>query len=77
VSPRSATRTQLEESLRALVPARRTGEGAGEPPEATTAAAGVGGLVVGYAWGWWRGRRGARAGAGLTRHARRAARAKA
>lgn len=61
MSEHSTTRAELERALRDLVPARVAGASRAEPPESTTAAAGVGGLIVGYAWGWWRGRRGARA----------------
>ncbi len=57
----SATRNELERKMRSLLPARRVGEGTAPDPQADVAAAGVGGLLVGYVWGWWRGRRGARA----------------
>jgi hypothetical protein len=57
----SATRDELERKMRSLLPARGAGEGTAPDPQADAAAAGVGGLLVGYVWGWWRGRRGARA----------------
>ncbi len=53
----SATRRELEEKIRRLLP-RRDGDDAAKSP--TTAGAGVGGLLVGFAWGWVRGRRRAR-----------------
>ncbi|MBW4030248.1 MAG: hypothetical protein HIU57_06165 [Acidobacteria bacterium] len=54
---RATTRQQLEEAVRALLP--RTSEISGRLRRASssTAGAGVGGLVTGYAWGWLRGRR--------------------
>lgn len=60
----SATRRELEQKIRALLP-RRDAEAEEKSPVA--AGAGVGGLLVGYAWGWMRG----------WRRARRKARAKA
>ena len=58
----SATRGELERKIRSILPARIPGGGATTAdPQADAAAAGVGGLLVGYVWGWWRGRRGARA----------------
>ena len=57
----SATRGELERKMRSLLPVRTPGKGATPDPQADVSAAGVGGLLVGYAWGWWRGRRGARA----------------
>ena len=53
----SATRRELERSLRALLPETT----AVDLPEPTIATAGVSGFVVGYLWGWWRGRRTRRA----------------
>ncbi len=53
----SATRRDLERSLRALLPATTTLD----LPEPTIASAGVSGFVVGYLWGWRRGRRARRA----------------
>lgn len=60
----SATRRELEEKIRRILP-RREGDDAAQSPSA--AGAGVGGLLVGFAWGWVRG----------WRRARRRARAKA
>ena len=57
----SATRAELERKMRSILPARTPGSGAAADPQADVAAAGVGGLLVGYVWGWWRGRRGAKA----------------
>ncbi|HQU25548.1 MAG TPA: hypothetical protein PLS29_00805 [Acidimicrobiales bacterium] len=57
----SATRGELERKMRSILPARVPGKGVALDPQADAAAAGVGGLLVGYVWGWWRGRRGARA----------------
>ena len=50
----SATRRELEEKLRALVPAH-LGEAATSNP--VVAGAGLGGLLSGFVWGWFRGRR--------------------
>ncbi|HET8990389.1 MAG TPA: hypothetical protein VFN59_04745 [Acidimicrobiales bacterium] len=63
----SATRAELEAKMRAILPARSPGRGSTADPRADTATAGVGGLLVGYVWGWWRGRRGARARAAAKR----------
>jgi len=57
VSSASETRRQLEESVRAILPR------ASDVPErirtasASSATAGISGLVTGYLWGRWRGRR--------------------
>ncbi len=57
MNAKSATRQQLEDSVRALLPR------SGDIPEkirtakSSTATVGLGGLVTGYAWGWLRGRR--------------------
>lgn len=53
----TATRRELEAKIRRLLPRR---DGPAEESSAVTAGAGVGGLLVGYAWGWVRGRRRAR-----------------
>ena len=57
MSPKDATRQQLEDSVRALLP--RSGDIPTRVREAksSTAGAGLGGLITGYAWGWLRGRR--------------------
>ena len=52
----SATRRELESSLRALLPAVDPIKDASEQP-ATIATVGVGGLLTGYLWGRLRGRR--------------------
>ena len=53
----TVTRQQLEDSVRALLP--RTGDISQRLRHAKSAgpAIGVGGLVTGYVWGRWRGRR--------------------
>ncbi len=51
----SATRRDLERSLREIVPANPLTIRTDDP--ADTAIAGVGGLLLGYVWGFWRGRR--------------------
>ena len=57
MTARSDTRLNLERSIRALVPDRQRLQESvlNEPP--AIAAAGLGGLVTGYAWGWLRTRR--------------------
>jgi hypothetical protein len=57
VIERSATRQQLERSIRSMLPDRLTLGRKGENELPTAAAAGVGGLFTGYVWGWIRGRR--------------------
>ncbi|MFI5035275.1 MAG: hypothetical protein ACHQFZ_03615 [Acidimicrobiales bacterium] len=52
----SATRRELEEKIRALIPVRLGG--AAKPTNPVVAGAGVGGLLSGFVWGWLRGRRG-------------------
>jgi len=54
VRERSATRRELEEKVRALVPTRLGGS---PPTNPVVASAGLGGLVSGFVWGWLRGRR--------------------
>ncbi|HEV2426996.1 MAG TPA: hypothetical protein VGS61_02115 [Acidimicrobiales bacterium] len=53
----SATRRELEFKIRQLLP-RRDGDAEEKTP--VVAGAGVGGLLVGFAWGWVRGWRRAR-----------------
>jgi hypothetical protein len=57
VSDKSATRQQLEDSVRALLPRTDAIPERIRAAKASTAGAGVGGLVTGYVWGWLRGRR--------------------
>lgn len=51
----SATRRDLERTLREVVPANPLTIRSDDPADA--AIAGVGGLLLGYVWGFWRGRR--------------------
>ena len=51
----SATRRELEQRVREVVPANPLSLRGDDP--ADTAIAGVGGLLIGYVWGFWRGRR--------------------
>lgn len=53
----SGTRLQLERSIRALIPDRQRVQESvlNEPP--AIAAAGLGGVMTGYAWSWLRARR--------------------
>jgi hypothetical protein len=53
----SATRRELERSLRALLPETTSVDF----PEPNIATAGVSGFAAGYLWGWWRGRHARRA----------------
>ena len=57
----SETRTELEQSVRSLLPEDISlGEKAdGETPN--IAAIGLGGLFTGYLWGWMRGRKSSKA----------------
>lgn len=57
MSDHAATRRELERSLRALVPERTSLGGSLTSSKSSVAAAGFGGLVTGYLWGWIRGRR--------------------
>jgi hypothetical protein len=58
VREQSATRKELEQSIRALLPKELlTMRDVNPSQSASTAAAGVGGLFAGYVWGWVRGRR--------------------
>jgi hypothetical protein len=57
VTDRSPARRELEASLRALLPSQEDIKGLTAKQTPTTAIAGVGGLLAGYAWGWIRGRR--------------------
>ena len=51
----SATRRELERTLREVVPTKPLAIRTDDPADA--AIAGVGGLLVGYVWGFRRGRR--------------------
>lgn len=57
----SETRRELERSIRALIPSELTATKSMKNQSASGAAAGVGGLFTGYAWGWLRGRKSRRA----------------
>jgi hypothetical protein len=57
MSDKSATRQQLEDSVRALLPRTSDIPERIRTSKASTAGVGVGGLVTGYVWGWLRGRR--------------------
>lgn len=50
----SATRRELEEKMRALIPSRLADAASSNP---AVAGAGFTGLVSGFFWGWLRGRR--------------------
>ncbi len=52
----SATRDELERRLRDLVPTSPLSLNDRDPKSAA-AAAGASGLLAGYVWGWFRGRR--------------------
>ena len=57
MSEPSATRRQLEASIRALLPDDLSLSHRDRNQPSDVAAAGVGGLLTGYLWGRWRGRR--------------------
>lgn len=57
VSEPSATRRELEQSIRDLLPGDFPSSGALASQKSTTAAVGLGGLFTGYVWGWLRGHR--------------------
>lgn len=57
MNPRGATRQQLEDSVRALMPRSSDVPARIRNATSSTAGVGLGGLVTGYAWGWLRGRR--------------------
>jgi hypothetical protein len=56
VREQSATRRELEEKIRALLPTRLGG--AVKQTSPVVASAGLGGLLSGFVWGWLKGRRG-------------------
>ncbi len=57
MTDRSPVRRELEASIRSLLPNPESLKGLTAKQTPTTAVAGVGGLLAGYAWGWIRGRR--------------------
>lgn len=57
MSEHAETRRELERSLRSFLPERPNLSSSLTSSKSTTAAAGFGGLVTGYVWGWFRGRR--------------------
>ena len=52
----SATRQQLEASIRALLPSKEEIEEMTPSQNSTASIAGVGGIMTGYVWGRYRGR---------------------
>jgi hypothetical protein len=56
VREQSATRQQLEASIRALLPSKEDIEDLTPAPNATAAMASAGGIMTGYIWGRYRGR---------------------
>lgn len=57
MSEPSATRRQLEESVRAILPRPDAVPARIRNASSSAALSGVGGLFTGYVWGWMRGRR--------------------
>jgi hypothetical protein len=53
---RSATRQQLEASIRALLPSKEEIEEMTPSKNSATSVAGFGGIMTGYVWGRYRGR---------------------
>jgi hypothetical protein len=56
VREHSATRQQLETSIRALLPTKEDIEELSPSKNSTTSIAGFGGIMTGYVWGRYRGR---------------------
>jgi hypothetical protein len=56
VREQSATRRQLEASIRALLPSKEDIEELTPSKNSATSMAGVGGIMTGYVWGRYRGR---------------------
>jgi hypothetical protein len=56
VREQSATRQQLEASIRALLPSKEEIEEMTPSQNSTASIAGVGGIMTGYVWGRYRGR---------------------
>ena len=52
----SATRQQLEASIRALLPSKAEIDDLTPSKNSTASVAGVGGIMTGYVWGRYRGR---------------------
>jgi hypothetical protein len=52
----SATRRQLEASIRGLLPTKEDIEELAPSKNSTTSIAGFGGIMTGYVWGRYRGR---------------------
>jgi hypothetical protein len=52
----SATRRQLEASIRALLPSKEEIDEMSPSPNTTASIAGFGGIMTGYVWGRYRGR---------------------
>ena len=57
MSAKSATRQQLEDAVRALLPSTSGIPERIRSASSSTAGVGLGGLVTGYVWGWLRGHR--------------------
>jgi hypothetical protein len=55
VREQSATRRQLEASIRALLPSKEEIEEMTPSKNSATSMAGVGGIMTGYVWGRYRG----------------------
>lgn len=53
----SATRQQLEASIRALLPSKEEIDELTPSKNSAASVAGVGGIMTGYVWGRYRGRR--------------------
>jgi hypothetical protein len=56
VREKSATRQELEASIRALLPSQAEIDDMAPSKNSTASIAGVGGIMSGYAWGRYRGR---------------------
>jgi hypothetical protein len=56
VREQSATRQQLEASIRALLPSKAEIDDLTPSKNSTASVAGVGGIMTGYVWGRYRGR---------------------
>jgi hypothetical protein len=56
VREQSATRRQLEFSIRALLPSKEEIDEMSPSKNSAASMAGVGGIMTGYAWGRFRGR---------------------
>jgi len=56
VREQSATRQELETSIRALLPSKQEIDELTPSKNSTASIAGVGGIMTGYVWGRYRGR---------------------